>query len=358
MLIKTTDFQITPSALLFDPEYYIFDFMPEKDLTRFLAVDESNLALAPFVDIRFEPLAQGRFSMSTKELLALEGTHNIQRPETVFIFHHAFVCSTLLARCLNQIDAFFSLKEPWILRRLSDFKRTQGRKIPRNQWRRMFTCYVNLLAKNYHGGRTPVIKVTNVANNLITDVRKYLPTRKILYLYSDLDSFLVSNLKKPHDTQIKMPGLANAFLSDGNFAQRFPHFSDVKKLSFLQVCTLIWLINLYNFQRSTAKFDPAQIRTLKMEDFLADMAGSLHSLSRFFGHKVSPSEIKKMLAPEVTQTDAKHQHVSYGRHTKEAEHVQVLNKYSVEIEKVQRWITPLIEELGVLDYCRNNQLGK
>jgi hypothetical protein len=354
MLIKTKDFQLTPQALLFDPEYYIFDFVPENDLTRFLVVEEKNLMLAPFVDIRFAPLAQGQFSVSTKELFALEKMHDIKRPQSVFIFHHAFVCSTLMARCLNQIDAFFSLKEPWVLRRLSDFKRTQGQRLPTKKWGEMFTCYLALLARNYHTGRTPVIKVTNLANNLLTDVLKYLPGQKILYLYSDLQSFLVSNLKKPRDTQIKMPSLAAAFLSDGDFAQRFPHFSDVKRLSFLQVCALIWLVNLYNFRCSTEKVDPSNIKTLNMKNFLTDMGGNLQSLSGFFGHNVTPMEIARMLDPEVTQTDAKHQHLSYGRQSKQAEMTLVLSKYGVEIEKALRWITPLVEELGVLEYCEVN----
>ena len=358
MLIKTKDFQITAPALLFDPEYYIFDFVPENDLTRFLAIEEKNLALAPFVDIRFEPLAQGRFSVSTKELLALEKMHHIRRPPSAFIFHHAFVCSTLLARCLNQIDAFFSLKEPWILRRLSDLKRAHGQRLSRNQWRGMFTCYLGLLAKNYRTGKTPVIKVTNVANNLLADVLRYLPGQKILYLYSDLGSFLVSNLKKPHDTQVKMPGLATAFLSDSDFAQRFPQFSDVKRLSFLQVCALIWLVNLYNFQQSAEKYNQTNIKTLEMKSFLADMGGNLKSLSSFFGHNATPLEIERMLDPEVTQTDAKHQQNPYGRQSKQAEAVQILGKYSIEIEKVLRWINPLVEELGVLEYCRIHQLGE
>jgi len=357
MLIKTTDFQITAQALLFEPEYYIFDFVPENNLSQFLVVGEENLKLAPFVDIRFAPLAQARFSVSTKELFALEKMHNIKRPQSVFIFHHAFVCSTLMARCLNQIDAFFSLKEPWVLRRLSDFKRAQGSRLPAGQWGEMFTCYLGLLAKNYHTGRTPVIKVTNVANNLLTDVLKYLPGQKILYLYSDLGSFLVSNLKKPHETQIKMPALAAAFLADGDFARRFPQFSDLKHLSFLQVCALIWLVNLYSFQRSVEKSKPSNVKTLEMNNFLTDMGGSLKRLSSFFGHNATPMEIERMLDPEVTQTDAKHQHLFYGRQSKQAEVTQVLGKHSGDIEKVHQWIKPLVEELGVLEYCEINQLG-
>jgi hypothetical protein len=357
MLIKTTDFRITAPALLFEPGYYVFDVALDSNLTKFLLVDENLLGLAPFIDNRFEPLAQARFAISTRELSRLERMHQIKRPQSAFIFHHAFVCSTLLARCLNQIDAFFSLKEPWILRRLADIKRSQRQQIPRNQWREMFTCYLGLLAKNYQTGRTPVIKVTNVANNLVADVLRYLPGQKILYLYSDLESFLVSNLKKPRETQEKMPDLAVNFLFDGDFAQRFPAFSNVPKLNFLQVCALIWLVNLYNFKHSVAKFDQSNIKTLEMTDFLTNMAECLQNLSRFFGHEASPNEIEQMMDPSVTETDAKHQDKVYGRQSKQQETAQVLDRHSVEIGKTIKWIKPLIEKLGILEFCRAHQLG-
>ena len=200
MLVDTRDCKISAPALLFDPSFHVFDFAPKNEFTKFLAVDESMLDKSPFIDIRFEPLAQAQFWVNTQELFALEGGHDIPRPQPVFIFHHAFVCSTLLARCLNEIDAFFSLKEPWIFRRMADFKRAQSHMAASPQWREMFTKYVMLLCRNFRGGRVPVIKATNVANNLLVDVLQWMPGPRILYLYSDLESFLISNLKKASDT--------------------------------------------------------------------------------------------------------------------------------------------------------------
>jgi len=77
-----------------------------------------------------------------------------------------------------------------------------------------------------------VIKVTNIANNLVEDVLQHLPGHKILYLYSDLESFLVSNLKKAPETQKKMPALAAAFLADGNFCETLPAVQQRKTPAF------------------------------------------------------------------------------------------------------------------------------
>ena len=80
MLIKASEFRVTPHALMFDPQIYVFDFVLKNKLTKFLLVDEEHLDLAPFIDIRFEPMAKGHFLLPTFDLFGLEKQHQIERP--------------------------------------------------------------------------------------------------------------------------------------------------------------------------------------------------------------------------------------------------------------------------------------
>lgn len=356
MLIKTRDCNVTIPALLFDRGFFVFDFNARNGLTKFLLVEEAMLERSPFVDIRFEPLAQAQFWVSSKELFALEGRHDIQRPAPVFIFHHAFVCSTLVARCLNQIDAFFSLKEPWILRRLADHRRGLGHAASSPAWREMLVKYVMLLCRNFTSGRVPLIKATNVANNLLADVLELMPDRQILYLYSDLESFLVSNLKKPAATQEKMPALAKAFLADGDLAQRFPHMTDLSRGSFLQVCALIWLASLYHFKNALAGHANARVKTLDSRDLLHDLPASLTALSRFFGHAPDAGEVQRMLDPQVIRTNAKDPSMPYGHEQRQMETRQIRSRHDQELASAVAWITPLVRELGVVDFMHSHRL--
>ena len=75
-------------------------------------------------------------------------------------------------------DAIFSWKEPWIMRRMADAKRDRRQRLPSSQWRRLFSTYMNVLGRSYESGKTPVIKATNVANNLLPDVLKYMPASR------------------------------------------------------------------------------------------------------------------------------------------------------------------------------------
>lgn len=357
MLVKAKDFQVAPRALLFDPELHLFDILPDRNLLRFLLVDEQHLEQAPFIDIRFESLARGQFFIPAFELFSLENQHDSTRPRPAFIFHHAFVCSTLLARCLNQADAFFSLKEPWILRRLSDIKRDRQRRIPRTQWKQTFRSCVALMAKNYRSGQAPVIKATNVANNLVADVFRYLPGYPALFLYSSLEDFLVSNLKKPSETRQKMPDLAAWFVSDGDFAQRWPAYADLKKLGFLQICAVVWMANIHNLRKDTERYAGAAIRTLAMRRFLDRPADTLAALSAFFGHAASEGDIARMTSPQVLRSNAKDSRQSFDDSDRQSESQLIRQQHAAEIEAALAWAAPVIEGESLMGFLDSLALG-
>lgn len=348
--LKSGDFEVTVPSLLFEPEYYLFDFAPEASISRFLVTTERHLNLAPFVDIRYEPLAQARFSIDTGHLFALEDRHAIPRPPVHFIFHHAFVCSTLLARSLNQSDAFFSLKEPWILRRLADFKRSPRGPLPRSQWRRLFRGYVALLSKNYRSGRAAVLKATNVANNLLEDVLALLPDSRVVYLYADLEAFLVSNLKKPPETQRKMPELLADFLRDGDGGTRFRGYAGPAGGSLLRVCALIWASNLHALAQAVVRRGDSAVLLLHVDDLLADPRSALAAVSAHFGHAASPGDLAGMTDATVWQRDAKHPDRPYDGDARRREHETLLRVHRDEIRATRAWLEPLVAELGLTEF--------
>lgn len=342
--------------LLFDPRYYLFDTLPREGQTRFLVTNEQILAEAPFADIRFEALAKDSVTIATRDLVQALEQHNRPRPKTHFIFHHAFVCSTLLARCLNQIDAFYALKEPWILRRLADIKRQHGSTIPEPHWRAMYNCYFALLAKNYKSGQALVIKATNVANNLIADVVRYSPEQRILYLYSDIESFLVSNLKKPVSTQEKMPGLLAGFLKDCDFARHNSGLLNSGKPTLLQTCALIWVCNIYTLKQEAEKQGYTGLLTLDMTYLLSDPETALQQVSRHFGHTASAGDLALMTHADVMSRNAKDTTHQYGAALKKQEHHQVYDSNKGDIDRTLQWIESTVEELDLYGFMRRLNL--
>lgn len=357
MFVRTRDCQVTVPALLFDPEFLVFDFLPDRGLTKFLVASEEILDQSPFIDIRFEPLAQAQFWVSTAELLALESRRDVPRPSPVFIFHHAFVCSTLLARCLGRSDAFFSLKEPWILRRLADVKRARSSATSGTAWRGLLCGYVSLLCRNFRTGRVPVIKATNVANNLLEDLLAFMPGQRVLYLYSDLEGFLISVLRKSDDTKQKMPALAQSFLQDGDFVQRFPGLGAPAQMAPLQASALVWLVSLYNFQRIASRHERTALRTLDARDFMRDPPGTLAHVGRFFGHVPDAGEIMRMTDRAVLGANAKDPAQPYSPGQRQIDMDATASRHCRELADVRAWIEPLAAELGVLENLRARHLA-
>jgi hypothetical protein len=216
--------------------------------------------------------------------------------------------------------------------------------------------YNQLLAKNYLSGRIPVIKATNVANNLLVDVLRYMPESKVLYLYSDLESFLISNLKKTADTQKKMAGLLAGFLLDNDFGEKYSAGLNIGKLSFLQICSLVWVVNLYSLQRAVGEVGAANVRTLDMATLLDDLPKTVSEVSRYFGHKSNAQELSSMMAPQVVSTHAKDQSQRFDVNLRGKEALIILDRFGREVTSVKQWIQPLIDELDLTSSIESRAL--
>lgn len=346
----------TATELLIDPHYYLFDTLPEQGTSRFLVTNERELAAAAFADIRYEPKATDDVTISTQELVSLVAASRVERPPVGFIFHHAFVCSTLLAQSLNEIQAFFSLKEPWILRRLADIKRQHAGTIPAEHWQTMVSTYVDLLARHYKTGDSLLIKATNVANNLLYDVFCYWPERPVLYMHSDIEAFLISNLKKAAATQDKMPELLAGFVRDSDILQKLDVIEMPRTRSLLETCALIWAANIYTLEQAANKYEAGQLRCLDMQTLLARPGPVVRAVSRHFGHEPSDHDMLRMTSQEVFGRNAKDRRQRYGSDLKAREERQVLAANRDEIEAVIEWIAPLVDELGLQDFLHDRQL--
>lgn len=353
----TSDPKATDGALLADPHYYLFDTIPERGETRFLVTNERELAAATFADIRFEKSATGDTWVNSQELVRLVHDTPTDRPRVCFVFHHAFVCSTLLARSLNEIPPFFSLKEPWILRRLADIKRQHAGTIPPDHWRLIVSAYVDLLAKQYKSGDALVVKATNVANNLLWDVFCFWPERPVLYMHSDVRAFLVTNLKKNRETQQKMPALLMDFTKDSDIRSRFGAIEIPRNRSLLQTCALIWAANIYTLKCAAEKYSPARLRCLDMDTFLQHPKATMRAVSRLFGHEPNEHDMLRMTSKDIMGRNAKDRNLRFDSAAKADEDQRVLAACREEIEAVVGWIEPLVAELELREFLQDRALA-
>ena len=341
MLLDASSMKVSIYRLMVDPEFYLFNYAENSKTSEFLIINEDLLEIAPFVDSRLEPYARGRFTIPTRELDDLVANMPRARPRQYYIFHHAFVCSTLLARCLAQSEAFFALKEPQIVRRLADMariKQASGEIRDAQGWGRFLNTHLQLLAKNYKSGRSVVVKASNLANILMPEILKHTRDSKLIYMYGPLEPFLISNLKKLTETQEKIPSLLNLIARDGDFRRRYPALADASGFSFLQQCAVLWLASNDNFLAQAASLYPSRVRTLNMVDFLVRPREALSRASGFLDHEATEDELGQMSGDAVMKRHAKDPNLPYDATDRERENAGVLKEHGPTIAAACRWL--------------------
>lgn len=348
MLVAARQMKVSVHRLLVDPEFYLFNYEPSAGMSEFLIVNEELLERAPFIDVRLAPHARGQFSVPTSELTRLVGNEPGARPRQHFIFHHAFVCSTLMARCLARSDAFFSLKEPQILRELSDLKHEATlRGVPEPAWARLLDTHLRLLAKRYSHGSQVIVKASNVANNLIGDILAGTGDGRLLYLHATLPEFLVANLKKPPATRERIPALLRRVLRYSDLPERLPDLAVVDELDFLQRCGLLWLASQFAFLQQAEGDGRKRTATLTMREFLSEPRTALSRVSRFFGHDPTECELDRMTDPSLLERHAKDPRRRFDRTIRREENASIFRAHSGEIGRVAEWIAPAVGSLEI-----------
>lgn len=181
----------------------------------------------------------------------------MNRSDRAFLFHTAFCCSTLLARCLGESGKTTALLEPMALVDAAHQQRTSELTAD------TLELIVRLLQKTPTGDPGILIKPSNLANILALPILDSAASTRAVLLSSSLREFLVSCSKKPDDTRRKMPWLLKT-LSEGTPAQRDIAGLDLDRLEYLQFCAMVWHVQQINWDQ---RAHPG-LRHIMMADFL------------------------------------------------------------------------------------------
>jgi hypothetical protein len=184
----------------------------------------------PFLDNRF---ADADDAVRTVEVDALQKLDLTPSAWRGYLFHTSFCCSTLLARLLDFPGRSLALKEPLILRRLSDAA------LNGTHSQELTAAAVKLLFRDVDGGSAILVKPTHVALNIAAELLACKPSAKALLITSTLENFLISNIKKSEDTQRKVPELVERFMAASDLSSRLPPEA-FEPPSFLAGVSLQW----------------------------------------------------------------------------------------------------------------------
>lgn len=190
-----------------DARWFAVDLDVVRRNVHFLHLGEEVVERATFVDNRL-PVDNPVLTRVPLEQL------DVPASKPAWLWHTSFCGSTLLARMLHLAPYSVSLREPLVLRRLSD---AADSAIPIQEY---VEPLIALLSRPWHPGGQVVIKPTHAALNIAARLMAATPDSRGLALTSSLDDFLTSHLKKTTETLTKTGLLAERALRAGSFRQR------------------------------------------------------------------------------------------------------------------------------------------
>lgn len=256
-----------------------------------------------------------------------------------FIFHTSFCGSTLLAKALG-VPGTSILKEPDVLINLANRmirSDNQGN-------RQRLELVLRLLERPFAPNETVIVKPTNFANRLLENTLAQRPQSKAVLLYSDVETFLRSLLKRGMFGRIFGRKLFTQLRSwsplDFGYGPE-----ELLQLTDVQAAALAWLMQIHHFDAMARAFRD-RVMLLDSPTFLASPADAIGKAQALFGLGLDRSEVEAIAAGPVFSKHSKFSDRDYDAEARAKEHEAATTAHSEELEMVVKWIEAVAAQTG------------
>lgn len=287
------------------PQAFLYAWNLGGERARFLTVERRTLEASGFLDQRISADRSRLCDVGAAELLGEEIVGAIRDPG--FIFHTAFCGSTLLARSLDLPGRSLVLREPSALLQLADLRRglsTSGLTADT-----LLPTTLDLLARPFIAGERVILKPTNLANNLVSEIVKLRAGAKVLLLYDDLEPFLLSVLKRPRESKIGIRQFLIRFTAD--MPKGGEALVDTASLSLPEQAALAWTLQMRSLASSLATGMEQRVRILRASELFGAPETTLAAAARWLGVNLAETEAAAIVAGPRWNRHAKDPRLAY-----------------------------------------------
>lgn len=258
-----------------------------------------------------------------------------------FIFHTSFCCSTLLARALDVPGVSVALREPDVLINVANRlirSEDQGN-------RQRLDLVLRLLERAPNPGETVIVKPTNFANRIADVALAMRPQARAVLLYSDVETFLRSLLKR---------GMWGRILGRKLFSQlsgwsplNFGYGpAEIIEQTDVQIAALAWLMQIQHFDTIARAFGPERVMVLDSATLLAEPAAALGKVQALFGLGLSSDQVEAIATGPVFSRHSKFSDRGYGAEERKRDHEAVADANAEELSMVSQWIEAVAAQVG------------
>jgi hypothetical protein len=199
---------------------------------------------------------------------------------------------------------------------------------------RLVELVLRLLARTADGERL-LVKPSNFVNNLIQDAAHHSQGR-ILFLYADLESFLISIEKGGDGLGKYVRRLFGNLARDSGAPLPWP-LHEILHMSDLEMAALCWHMQIAQFERSARLFGQDRVAALDCADFLVDPATTLRALASFFELDLSRKEITDIVAGPALRRHAKQPSHPFGADQRRKLADDVRRRLGADLPRVAEW---------------------
>ncbi len=332
-----------------ESEYHLSNINLDVSKLFFVKTNRQILSSSAFLDHRLRLTAPTYYEQPLSHAKNWLDSQVTAKPSINYLFHTAFCCSTLIARCLDVDGLNLSLKEPNVLMTLANYKR-HDRKTSR--YRGSIELALHLLSKTFSPGESLLIKPTNAANNLLMDIMGLPSTGSIVLLYSDLESFLISVVKSGEKRRNFVRKLCCLIAHDDKGAHPI-EFDQLAQLSDLQIASLVWHLQMKNFDRCLSKKN-ASVVSLNCSDMLMHPFVALSKMFLHYGLKIEQEEIQQIVTQGAFTQDSKNRDTNYSHKNRFSDYKTIRKMYAQSLEEVLEWSELLGTNMKIPKQLPNN----
>lgn len=321
-----------------DPDWFPVDLDVRGGSFLFSQVSEAAVAGATFMDQRFD------IDWSRQQRVAIDEVTRLAPPrlEMAWLWHTSFCGSTLLARALGVEPWTNVLREPLLLRRLSD-ARDAGYAVADAT-----AASVALLSRRWHEHGKIVVKPTHAALNIVREVLASTPGDRAIVLTSPLDDFLVSNLKKSQETQGKAALLAERALRAGEFHRRLSSAA-FNPPDHLCAAALQWAAQR-ELAADLCTAAGGAVHVVSSRDLFADLAGTALECAGWLRLGIPETTLRTQCA-SISGRHAKAPTRAYDATVRESEKAALRASHGTQITSTRAWaerhVLPFMQPLAL-----------
>lgn len=299
-------------------------------IVRLARLGEADYRSASFLDRR---ILQSRPEQAVVPAATLASAAEMLAPRAHYIFHIGHVGSTLVSRLIGEFSAFFSVREPALLREIA-LDRARER-----IWSALgLRDALSLLARRWRDSQPAVIKASSFVSEIAGHVLELDAGAAAILMFTPAPAYLRCIMGGPN-SRLESKALAPSRLA--RLRHRLGGASgSVEPRSEGEWIAMSWLCEMACLQDAARRFT-SRVVWIDFDEFLRGPREGLATALRALGAAADPKEVEKVLAGSLMHRYSKAPEYAYDAALRREVLATAEREHAGEIRQGIAWLEAL-----------------